>query len=193
MLFIFSIALLTACTSGATIGSSSSTPVVSPPETSSPSPSASNVNSVFAGCEPPTLVINWGQSQGAAGTEYRTITFKNTSDKSCEVVNFPSIKLLDSLNGNSLGEVSTHDGLGGLGLPMTLDAGKTLDVSVGTSNPDNYNESDCKAKSASAALLDLEDGKGFTYQLQLPSTDTSWKFCTTKGNTPFFASFELEK
>ena len=109
------------------------------------------------------------------------------------MVNFPAINLLDSLNGNSIGAVSTHDGLGSQGLPITLDAGKTLDVSIGTSNPDNYNESDCKAKSASVVLLDLEDGKGFTYQLQMPSTDPSWKFCTTEGNTPFFASFELEK
>jgi hypothetical protein len=148
---------------------------------------------MFSGCEPSALLINWGQTEGAAGTEYRTITFKNISDKSCQVVNFPAINLLDSLNGNSIGAVSTHDGLGSQGLPITLDAGKTLDVSIGTSNPDNYNESDCKAKSASVVLLDLEDGKGFTYQLQMPSTDPSWKFCTTEGNTPFFASFELEK
>jgi len=148
---------------------------------------------MFSNCDPAALVIDWGQSEGAVGTEYRKITFKNISDQSCTAINVPSIKLLDSANGASLGEVSIHDGLGSLGLPITLDAGKTLAVSIGTSNPDNYSEQDCKSKSAKAILIDLHDVKGFTYQLQLPSTDIAWKFCSTPGNNPFFALFELEK
>ena len=189
------IPVLAACSAGASVDSTTASPDPTSPGSQSPSPSISstNSNSMFTGCDPSVLVINWGQAEGAAGTDYRKITFKNISSNSCEVTNFPTVKLLDSVNGSSLGEVSIREGISSQGLPITLPAGKTLDLSIGTSNPDNYNEQDCRVKSAKAILFDPHDLTGFTYQLNFPESNYTWKFCTTKGNTPFFASFELEK
>ena len=187
--------VLASCSAVKSVDSNSSSPTPISTFSKSPSPASSltDSNSMFSSCDPAGLVIDWGQTEGAAGTEYRKITFKNISGTSCEVRNLPSVKLLDSVDGSALGEVGIQDGHGNLGFPVSLPTGRTLDLSIGTSNPDNYDVQECKAKSSNAILLDPHDATGFTFILNLPNNEKSWKFCTKEGNTPFFASFELEK
>ena len=168
--------------------------VSSSPTTSnvmSPTPSASET---LAECSNDSMQIGWGLSQGAAGTQYRLVTISNISETDCSLVALPQIFLTAKSSTEPLVEVSIQDGLTYQPLPILIPSKGVLDISIGTSNPDNYPSERCKPqKATNLQMKNLHNNPAWTYDMKLPAGETSWKFCTTLGNTPFIASYELEK
>ncbi len=171
-------------------GSSSvtTTPSVSSSNVASPTASPSNIASCADVAS--ALELSWGQSQGAAGTEYRVIQVKNISSVPCEIQGSPEVKLFNG-DAVTLAEVAAPVNAQP---SLTIGPDATLDISIGTANPDNFPAKDCQAAKATKAVVTKLTGATDTweYGLDVPQSESPWNFCTTAGNTPFFASYELE-
>ncbi len=136
------------------------------------------------------LVLSWGQSQGAAGTEYRMIQMKNVSTQPCEIKTPPKVSLVNDTVVTLPAVAAPLSNQ----TPITVAADATLDISIGTANPDNFPSKDCHVAKATKAVITELTGPTdrWTYSLDVPAAESPWKFCTTEGNTPFFARFETE-
>jgi hypothetical protein len=144
-------------------------------------------------CQNEALALGWGQSEGAAGTAYRTVIISNISKSDCTISTLPQLFLMDGSSDQPLLQIELRTGLSYAQLPLQIPASGVLDISIGTANPDNFPTKSCvPAKATALVLKNFLNDASWTYNLRLPKGETSWNFCTTPGNTPFIASFELE-
>jgi hypothetical protein len=86
-------------TAGATASATATEPAVSPTasqQTGTPSPPSSAETPSGSACATSQLTVEQTEGQGAAGTEYSGITFRNRSARTCLLQGYPGVSLLDA-------------------------------------------------------------------------------------------------
>jgi uncharacterized protein DUF4232 len=133
-------------------GSASPPPSVSDPVASdlpgSPSaqpPAPSDAPQPLAGsgeCKAADLTLSVGDSEGAAGTVYRSLVFTNKSGRSCTMQGFPGVSYVTGDDGHQVGEAAVR--VGTKGAVITLAPGAKAKAPVGFVQVANYEQGACK-------------------------------------------------
>ncbi|MGZ4427380.1 MAG: DUF4232 domain-containing protein [Nocardioidaceae bacterium] len=160
--------LATACSSGATSGAPSHTPVaaaasVTPsrtathgPASSAPSPAASTSPTPSAGTTTPAgssspacgradLAVSLQVGDGAAGSVYSTLVLTNVGHQACSTGGFAAVSYVGRGNGTQLGAAADQVGRA---KTLTLQPGASARATLQESNPDNYPTDKCDPAAA---------------------------------------------
>jgi hypothetical protein len=153
--------------------STTGTPTATPEPTSSPAVAVQSTGTPR--CQTSGLRVSFGQTQGAAGTIYTAILFKNLSRTSCTLTGFPGLSFLDA-HGKQVGPAAARD-------PrpvrtLTIAPGKTIFSSMGIAEAANYPTSMCKPATATKARI-YPPGNTASVVLAVPGGSVS--ICTTSS------------
>lgn len=151
------ILLLSACGSGTTpasqsssvaAGSSASMPAAPSVTASSsePAPAAPAPNPAARAadglCKAGDVKLSLGNGDAAAGTLYRKLIITNVSGHQCTIQGFPGVSYVTGENGQQVGEAAFRDGV--KGEAVQLNNGESASADVGFVNVRNYDEQACK-------------------------------------------------
>jgi hypothetical protein len=117
---------------------------------------ASTVASASAvpSCKPSQIVVSLGQSNGAAGTIYHAIIFKDTG-AACAMWGVPSIQPVRGPSHTRLGPPAANASMGQMPVRHVLTKTKPVSVDYGVVETANYPAASCKAKMANGVLVSL--------------------------------------
>jgi hypothetical protein len=116
----------------------SAEPPAPPPQ--QPQPIASS-----AECKAADLKLGVGQSEGAAGTVYRSVLFTNKGNRSCTIQGFPGVSYVTGDDGHQVGPAAVR--VGAKGAVITLAPGATAQAPVGFTQVRNFDPAACKPTS----------------------------------------------
>jgi hypothetical protein len=115
----------------------SAEPPAPPQQPEQPQPVANG-----AECKAADLKLGVGQSEGAAGTVYRSVLFTNKSNRSCTIQGFPGVSYVTGDDGHQVGPAAVR--VGAKGAVITLSPGATAQAPVGFTQVRNFDSAACK-------------------------------------------------
>lgn len=121
------------------------TSTLGPTSTVTPS-SATPTTAGVAGCATERLTLSLGPANGAAGTVYYNLMFRNSSSSPCTLAGYPGVSFLDS-SGRQVGEPAQRSPTGGAPSTVTVAPGQTAYAALGVVDPGVAN---CTPATASA-------------------------------------------
>jgi hypothetical protein len=92
-----------------------------------------------ARCHTSELEVTDGGGDGAAGSVYHTLNFRNSGDRTCTVAGFPGVSLVGDDNGTQIGAAADRES-GGAADPVTLGPGQSATAQLRIVNVDNYGD-----------------------------------------------------
>jgi hypothetical protein len=114
-----------------------------PSEAPSPQPSAPPQPVAGSGeCKAADLSLSVGDSEGAAGTVYRSVVFTNKSGRTCTMQGFPGVSYVTGDDGHQVGEAAVR--VGAKGPVITLAPGDKAKAPVGFVQVGNYDTAVCR-------------------------------------------------
>lgn len=115
------------------------TPTTAPPSGDAPAPGDGN-GSVDDGsrCHTSELTVTAGRGDGAAGSVYHPLIFKNSGDRTCTVAGFPGVSMVGENNGTQVGAPADRDA--GTADPVTLGPGQSATATLRVVNVQNYGD-----------------------------------------------------
>jgi len=145
--------LAAACSSSSTSSTAAASPSVTATATPSPSastsapaatPTTSAPTAELTQCSTSALRVSAGTSQGAAGTIYTNIDFKNVSSSSCVLQGYPGVSLVSagSNAGSQIGADAKRESTTPI-RPITLAPGQTAHAMLGVAEAGNFPTSSC--------------------------------------------------
>jgi uncharacterized protein DUF4232 len=130
--------------------SSKPKPSTTPAATTSISPTPSSATSsttpaALATCTTNQLTASVLPGNGAAGTEYYTLSLTNDSQQSCTITGYPGVSLVNA-GGGQLGPAANRDTVS-TASTLTLGLGQAGYATLALPNPGNYAAGTCSAAS----------------------------------------------
>ena len=168
-------------------GCSSNTPEAAPSETPATGSSAlaptsqASPSETVTECDSTEISYSWGETQGAAGTSYRTLLIENVSDGQCLMSEVPEVLLYVGQEQQLVNQVQVQEGID-LGFPVSLKPGEVINLPIGTPNADNYDPEMCQSDTANWINIQLTGDSELTVLKVIP-----WISCTSLEAAPFFA------
>lgn len=156
-----------------------------PGRTSSSPPLASTLPSATptpAGPQPcagGALQVSLGQEQGAAGTFYQPLVFRNQGTVPCTLTGYPGVSFLDPV-GAQVGSPARREAPGGVTPPtVTLAVGAAADATLALQDTGNFPPASCQPASATQVRIYPPGG---TVATVLP---LNAQICTVSANGPY--------
>jgi Protein of unknown function (DUF4232) len=115
-----------------TTSSTQPAPTTTPPTVPAPSTTPATVTPTRSGCRSANLTLASGTEQGAAGTQYFQIVFRNHASFACTLIGYPGVSFLDA-SGRQIGLPAQRTGITQSTVTITP-AGSAYAV-VGVGNP----------------------------------------------------------
>jgi hypothetical protein len=97
-------------------------------------------------CKSADLDISLGRSDGAAGTVYQSLVFKNVSDHQCTIQGFPGVSYVGGADGHQIGAAAVRNGTKGSAIKLAK--GQSASADVGFVNVGNFEPSTCQPQPA---------------------------------------------
>lgn len=115
----------------------------------------------FARCRSSDLAMSRGASNGAAGTVYYALVFRNTSSSACVVTGIPTVRAMRSSSaGDYVGPPARAVAAAGYGLPIGLAPGASASVAFGVAQTGNWPSATCGPVPAVAIAVTLSGARG---------------------------------
>ena len=123
--------------------------------------SVTTVLPVAPRCSASALSMSLGASNGAAGTIYRALVFRNTSTSACVVTGIPMVRALRVLSGAGyVGLRATPERVAGYGLPIRLAPGARASAALGIAQTGNWPSATCAPTSAAGVAVTVSGARG---------------------------------
>jgi hypothetical protein len=129
----------TAASTGASPTGSAGT--TAPPSGDAPPPGGGGGNGSVddgARCHTSELTVTAGRGDGAAGSVYHPLIFRNSGDRTCTVAGFPGVSMVGDNNGTQVGAPADRDA--GTADPVTLGPGQSATATLRVVNVQNYGD-----------------------------------------------------
>ncbi|HKF93692.1 MAG TPA: DUF4232 domain-containing protein [Gammaproteobacteria bacterium] len=97
-------------------------------------------------CKSTDLDISLGRGDGAAGTVYRPLTFKNVSDHECTIQGFAGVSYVGGADGHQIGAAAFRNGEKGAAIKLAK--GQSASADVGFVNVQNFEPTTCQPQPA---------------------------------------------
>ena len=112
-------------------------------------------------CRSSQLAMTLGASDGAAGTIYHALVFRNVSSSACVVTGIPTVHPLRTLaNSDYVGPRSRAQFVAGYGSPIRLVKGATASAAFGATQTANWSAATCAPASAVAVAVTVSGARG---------------------------------
>jgi hypothetical protein len=99
---------------------------------------------VFRPCKGSVLHVTLGPLEGAAGTSYQTVRFRNGGQRACTVKGYPNTSFRTA-KGKLVGPPSKHRNISGVPIHrLTMQPGGFVHTAIGIPNPGNFPAATCK-------------------------------------------------
>jgi Domain of unknown function (DUF4232) len=107
-------------------------------------PSAAAGAPAFQPCKGAVLHVALGLREGAAGTTYQTVRFRNGGNRACTVKGYPNTSFRTA-KGKLVGPPSRHRNISGVPIHrLTVQPGGFVHTAIGIPDPGNFPPSTCK-------------------------------------------------
>lgn len=159
---------------------SAAAPTVPPPASpaTTPQPTVSPTVTGPQPCADGAIVVSLGQQQGAAGTFYQPLEFRNATASPCTLTGYPGVSFLNSA-GAQVGSPARRYPTGTTPGPVTLAAGASVAATVGLPDTGNFPPASCAPQPATTVRV---YPPGSTVATDLPLAAS---ICTVAANGPF--------
>lgn len=112
-------------------------------------------------CRSSQLVMTLGASDGAAGTIYHALVFRNVSSRACVVTGIPTVHPLRTLaNSDYVGPRARAQTVAGYGSPIRLAKGASASASFGVTQTANWPAATCASAPAVAVAMTVSGARG---------------------------------
>ncbi len=112
-------------------------------------------------CRSSQLAMSVGGMNGAAGTIYHALVFRNVSTSACVVTGIPTVHPLRSFAaGDYLGPRARPENVAGLGLPIRLVPGARASAAFGVTETANYPRATCAPAPAVGVAVTVSGARG---------------------------------
>ena len=112
-------------------------------------------------CRSAQLAMSLGGTNGAAGTTYHALIFRNASSSACVVTGIPTVHPLRSLAiGDYLGPRARPDSVAGFGYPVRLVPGAKASAAFGVATTGNWSAATCAPAHAVAVSVTVSGARG---------------------------------
>ncbi|HSN01966.1 MAG TPA: DUF4232 domain-containing protein [Acidimicrobiales bacterium] len=112
-------------------------------------------------CRSAALSMSLGASNGAAGTIYYALVFRNISTSACVVTGIPTVRAMRSLAAaDYVGARARAVTMAGYGLPIRLAPGARASVAYGVTQTGNYPSATCAPAPAVAVAVTVSGARG---------------------------------
>jgi hypothetical protein len=116
---------------------------------------------VSARCRSSQLAMSAGGTNGAAGTIYHALVFRNVSTSACVVTGIPTVHPLRRLAaGDYLGPRARPQSVAGVGLPIRLVPGARASAAFGVGETANYPRTACAPAPAVGVAVSVSGARG---------------------------------
>ena len=111
-------------------------------------------------CSASALSMNLGASNGAAGTIYHALVFRNISARACVVTGIPMVRALRALSGVSyVGLRAKAEKVAGYGLPIRLAPGARASAALGVGQTGNWPSATCAPAPAAGIAVTVSGAR----------------------------------
>ena len=112
-------------------------------------------------CRSSQLAMTLGAAEGAAGTIFHALVFRNTSSSACVVTGIPTVHPLRTLaNSDYVGPRARAQSVAGYGLPIRLVTGASASASFGVAQSANWPAATCAPAAAVAVAVTVSGARG---------------------------------